>query len=55
MSEITELMARSLTLQELADRLTNHKDPVVAAFAQRVLDAEVWTHEPAAIDITGEF
>lgn len=34
---ITESELRSLTLEELADRMTTHEDAAVRAFAERVL------------------
>ena len=34
---IAEIELRSLTLEELADRMTSHEDQTVRAFAERVL------------------
>lgn len=34
---ISEIELRSLTLEELADRMTRHEDTAVRAFAERVL------------------
>lgn len=38
---ITELLARSLSIQELADRLSDHPDVAVRILAQRVIDASI--------------
>lgn len=50
MSEITELMARSLTLDELGDRLADHPDIAVRVFAQRVMEASIQEREHADDD-----
>jgi hypothetical protein len=50
MSEITELMARSLTLDELSSRLVDHSDVAVRVFAQRVMDAAIQEREHADVD-----
>lgn len=37
MNQLTELMAKSLSLEELAMRLRDHDEPAVRLFAERVL------------------
>lgn len=45
--EITELLARSLTLEELCDRFVEHPDIAVRVFARRVLEAAIQEREQA--------
>lgn len=37
MNQITEIMARSLSLEELAQRLRDHDDPAIRVFAEKVI------------------
>jgi hypothetical protein len=37
MSEVTELMARSLSVLELADRFIGHSDPAVRVLAEKLI------------------
>lgn len=39
MSPVNELQAKSLTLEELAERMRDHDEPAVRVFAERVLES----------------
>lgn len=38
MNPVTEMLARSLSLEELAQRLRDHADPAVRVFAEKVIE-----------------
>lgn len=41
MNDISELTARNLSLEELAERLRDHEDVAVRVLALRVIEAEL--------------